>query len=127
MSDESMNHSQYTELTKAINGVKSDISDINQKMDSQSAQISAILLWIRGDKSPDDMPTRGADTKITRLEERVYNTERAVERINRIDELELKVQQNEKKLEKIWTIAAVVTVMASIIGTLAGIFIPPLF
>lgn len=126
MNENNMSEEQYNDLVKSLSSLAGEIEGIHHKIDKQGTQVQSILLWIKGNQSPNDMPMKGADAKITKLEERVFHVERSVESIKRIDDLEMKVDNNEVRLQKIWTIVGVIATIASIVGVLSGIFIPPL-
>lgn len=124
MNTEHMDERQYTELTKSINRLATDVNKLHGKFGDIDKKVTSITNWISGDPLIDS--SYGTEHKLQKLTTRVENNTRELERVKRIDDMEKKVHDHDDKLNKIWTVVTVVGIMASVIGAVAGIFIPPM-
>lgn len=111
-----MDREQYEKIFKSITAIRTDLQELGN-------EVTSISTWIKGD--PNYKSSKGTDERITDLEDKVNRNERELENIKRLDAVEVKVEDHEYKLNKIFTAIMVIGVIGGIIGFLMGIFIPP--
>lgn len=123
MTQKEMDRKQYTEITKSLEKISEEMGAMHNKFSEMDGKVTSISNWIAGD--PNIPASKGTEEKIQYLSDQVDRNSKELERVKRIDAMESKVNTHEKKLDKIYTIIFVISILATIIGTLAGIFIPP--
>lgn len=140
-SNQEMDKYQYNKLTEAIDNMASGISQLNGRFDDMDKKVTSISNWVTGDPN---IPNQvGGEEKIKRLNVRVTNNEKALERIEKIDRIAEQVEihekkivkiaqldevlektsNHEKKLDKIWTIYATIAVISTVIGAVIALIV----
>jgi len=120
-----MTEEQYIELTKSIKLLQTDVNKLHGRFGEIDSKVTSISNFVSGD--PHIIGSTGAHKEIELLRQKVQRNERELVRVQRLDLIEDKVDSHEKRLDTIWTVYFTIAVIASIIGGLAGIFIPSLF
>lgn len=123
MSEEKMTPEQYRDLTRSIKNLSSDVNKLHGKFTNIDEKVTSISNWVTGD--PNIPSSTGSEDKLQSMEERIKLNEASVKRIEKLEAIELKVDDHEKRITKVYTTVGVVGVITFIIGTLLGIFVPP--